>query len=363
MKNDGRHQEAPSAVGHPEVPTVRTTRPEEDNVERLPAYPAPSQSNAVERASEIAVIHRHGTANSELSLPNTQARTPHQLRREPRKFHFTRTTTSIRNPSVLHSGIQKTRKKQNHNLATFVERTDSFEKSRYHGRNPPNLGEKRPELGSDPLRPSVDLLGSRKRPLASTAERKWREQTWKQPPQSNAREEPAVERTEGRDAGTDSLHLASQLQQFALDVSRAEDEAHGAHAKTHAKVKPKPKPPKPRPSKAETEATEGTQYDHGDAMDLSEIQGDNPENFVFDVYVRQTEHLHEEPLTGMQNTALNSADPDKVGVLVIADEDQETWELYGAEDQSSDEDWNSEEENENGQHHPFDCGHCGHLAD
>ncbi|KAI4133349.1 MAG: hypothetical protein LQ338_000249 [Usnochroma carphineum] len=275
------------------------------------------------------------------------SRTPHQLRREPRKFHFTRTTTSIRNPSVLHSGIQKTRKKQNHNLATFVERTDSFEKSRYHGRNPPNLGEKRPELGSDPLRPSVDLLGSRKRPLASTAERKWREQTWKQPPQSNAREEPAVERTEGRDAGTDSLHLASQLQQFALDVSRAEDEAHGAHAKTHAKVKPKPKPPKPRPSKAETEATEGTQYDHGDAMDLSEIQGDNPENFVFDVYVRQTEHLHEEPLTGMQNTALNSADPDKVGVLVIADEDQETWELYGAEDQSSDEDWNSEEENEN----------------
>ena len=142
---------------------------------------------------------------------------------------------------------------------------------------------------------------------------------------------------------TKSLQLARQLQQFALNASRTNHET--GHVDGHLFGKVKPKPPKPRPAKAGVSENEEHQNISADPMDLSCIKED-PEDYVIDVYVRQAEHVGEHVLHGMREPLERTSQ--KVGVLVIEDEDQEAWELYGDDNQSSDEDWNSEEEDENG---------------
>lgn len=355
-KEETHDQQTPSASDLPQVPTVRTTLPEEDDVVRPSASIAPSQLNV----TGDATVPSHRTTKSVEDLPVTQTRISNQLRLEPRKFHFSRTTTSARNTSVLHGGIQKARKKQRKSLAVFVEQINVSEEPRHRGATTSDLEGRQSDIGKGLPRPSAELSRPRKRPLASPAERKWRTQTWKQPPKDSVREVPAVVRVPGNDSPPDSLFLASQLQQFAYDVSRAETGVHHWHQKTSAKVKPKP--PKPRPPKAESDTLGDSLHERTDAMDLSGTQGEDSENFVFDVYVRREEHLDEVASAGTQDAMLKAMDPDRVGVLVIADEDQETWELYGAEDQSSDDHWNSDEEDENGQYCPPGCGHRGPLG-
>lgn len=351
---EAHDETAPFASESSQIPAVRTTLPEEDNVEQLSASLAPYLRNAVQNASGSANTPAHGTTKSVQSMSTVQDRAPLQSRKEPRKFHFTKTAVLTRNPSVLRSGIQKAKKKQKKKLAVFVERTDDHEKSKRRRTRLPNSHEQESTLSNELPPPSAELSGPRKRPLASLTERKWRDQNWVQPPDNSVREEPAVARTEVKDNVTDSLHLASQLQQFALDVSRAGNNAQTVHTETRTKVKPKP--PRPRLPKEALEATDSARHNSGDAISLSEIREEDFDNFVFDVYVRQAEDINEKVSIGMQNTRLERMDPDRVGVLVIADEDQETWELYGAEDQSSDEDCNSEEEDENGPYRPSHRG-------
>lgn len=72
------------------------------------------------------------------------------------------------------------------------------------------------------------------------------------------------------------------------------------------------------------------------------------DEFVYDTYLRT-----KLAMVGLQSDCpmdidqMNMLTSGKVGILVIAEQDEEAWEAYG-EEEESDKDWNSEEEDENG---------------
>ncbi|KAL8731459.1 MAG: hypothetical protein Q9166_003434 [cf. Caloplaca sp. 2 TL-2023] len=330
----------PDPYHYPQVPTVSTTLPGADAVTPHAIRTNTSRIPDVDAINENAISQAHEAI-----------KLGHPLAKDPRKFHFIRRATTtrtslLRYSSVRHSGIQKSKKKQKKDFAVFAERTQDFEKSSFRGTS----GSVTPK---DYRKPEIDLPKlqdeppiPRKRPLASPAERKWRAETWKQPLGSKFNVAPNLAESQVKVIAPDkisdaSLELARELQQFALEETRAANESQGKSS-----VKVKPKPPKPRPDEEEIFNQEHSYNAHKDVMDIDGT-GEDPDTFVFDVYVRQTVHIPEKSLMGSSTTSLEKFDPDKVGLLVIEDEDQEIWELYGEEDQSSDEGWNSEEEDEN----------------
>ncbi|KAL9598969.1 MAG: hypothetical protein Q9219_004152 [cf. Caloplaca sp. 3 TL-2023] len=306
-----------------QIPLVRTTLPEEDI--RPPPLPKPASSQSPP-ARDAAVKANGRSQRTGISVDKS----PLLLPREARKFHLTRSSTSRGSSSVLHGGIQKIRKKQTKRLAVFVERTDHVHKSshRYDAKSDEC------SLREDFSKSVEESSTPRKRPLASPVERAWRAHNWEQ---SLKRDPPNESET-----STTSLELARQLQQFAMDVSQTTHEAPHEHRSSYGKVKPKP--PGPRMAKTNANEIGGAPNVSRSAVYSSDGEED-PEDFVFDVYVRQTEHVSEPTTNGTLGAALVKADPDRIGVLVVEDEDQEIWELYG--DESSDEEWNSEEEDEN----------------
>ncbi|KAL9006226.1 MAG: hypothetical protein Q9188_000998 [Gyalolechia gomerana] len=339
-----KSQKSP-AIGDPaQIPIVRTTLPDEDHGQPPSASPACLQQNVVRGLAGGPNKHVQSADGSLNIVSDHQCRFPTLLSKEHRKFHLTRTSTSTRTPSVLHGGIQKTKKKPKKKLAVFVERSDIAKKLSHPRTNDATFNEEQSKPGEIAPPPSAECLTPRKRPLASPAERNWKTQTWKQPLKSSAGTKPAAVETHETDTATNSDGLALQLQEFALDVSGVGRQA--SQVTKHPKVKVKPKPPKPRPAKDGLGTNGQDRKVFGSSMDLSGF-GEDTENFVFDVYVRQPQRIGENTSMGLQHAALEKANSDKIGVLVIEDEDQETWELYGDEDQSSDEGWNSEEEDEN----------------
>lgn len=343
----------------PQVPLVRTTRPEDTTVLQEDG-PTSSKHDTIDGAVQKAISHAdHAIKRSPLSL-DAGNRSLTRLPKEPRRFHFTSTATSSKNPSVLHSGIQKTKRKQKRDFAVFVERTHSLQDSRHRRTNGP-IASKSPEKhGSGFLESTDEPSTLRKRPLASAAERKWRARTWKQPLKSTEVVDDQ-DRPSAKDSVNDaSMKLALQLQQFALEETRAANRVLEVRKVPGPKVKPKP--PKPRLAREDVEPAINRPETADDAMNWSSDEKDT-EDFVFDVYIRQTEHPGEKASGDLQSTVLATSNPDKVGMLVIDDNDQEEWELYGEEDQSSDEDWNSEEEDENGSYNSTHHHRLISLAD
>ncbi|KAL8914514.1 MAG: hypothetical protein Q9171_000867 [Xanthocarpia ochracea] len=336
----------------PQIPTVKTTLPKDDLVASQAHRASSVQPTSLRRTIEIATSQSCGESQPKSLPSDAQDRSVPLLAKEPRKFHFTPTTTnsrspSIRNPSVRHSGIQKSRKKQKQDFAVFVERTYAFEKSKSRHLNGPSISGKESHSTVAAAKFSDEPSTPRKRPLASPAERNWRAQTWKQALATNAKATPGFAGSQVEVAATDrdsdaSLLLARELQQFALEETRGTNE----HRDPIAKAGLNPKPPKPRLVEEQADTIDNIDTDRTDVMNIEKMPED-PDTFVFDVYVRQAAYIAEASSIGLPSTSLETADPDKVGLLVIEDEDQETWELYGEEDQSSDDGWNSEEEDEN----------------
>lgn len=358
LSND---QKIRSAADPPQIPIVRTSLPEEDHIRRPLAVVASSHQNDRAESSRNVSFSSHGRAGF-LQLSNAKSQTSMQVRQEPRKFHFTRATMLARAPSsVLHGGILKTRKKQKNNLAVFVERTKDSGGSQIRVTGSLGSGETEKRLDDTISRLAAQSWSSNKRPLVSPAELIPRAETWKLSPDSKARKSPDSTHVQETDNMTHSLHLASELQKFALDVSRSENEALDSHKKAYGKFPPES--PKPRPWMGRIAALNEDRHDPGHAMDFSEVQEENLDGFVFDIYVRQAEDWSGKASAEFLNTASKATNPDKVGLLVVADEDIETWELYGNEHQSSDEEWDSEEDDENGQFHAACVAHPKVLAD
>ena len=65
----------------------------------------------------------------------------------------------------------------------------------------------------------------------------------------------------------------------------------------------------------------------------------NEEDYVFDTFVRQST----EP-----SWSVGDDSADRIGYLIIGEEDQELWEAYADEDSGSEKDWDSEQDDENG---------------
>lgn len=338
----------------PRIPTVQTTLPEDDEATRKPSlhHPGPNLVN------KNALSQNYQGLQFANLLPPTEHCSLPRLAKVPRKFLFTRSTTasstpSIRSPSVRHSGIQKSKKKQTKDFAVFVERTYEFEISNPWSANRSAAVEDSDKPTSNRPKPSDAPSTPRKRPLASPAERKWRAQTWRKPLESKVKAAPDPTSSSGNIAETEeavnaSLGLARELQQFAFKETQAASAASHGMVKPGVKLKPKPKPkpPTPRPTKHQLDRPRINGNAHEDAMSVEE-DGDGLDAFVFDMYLRQADYIAEDS-AALPNANLETVNPDKVGLLVIEDEDQALWELYGEEDQSSDEGWNSEEEDENG---------------
>ncbi|KAL8775400.1 MAG: hypothetical protein Q9209_000408 [Squamulea sp. 1 TL-2023] len=342
------------AILQPQIPTVRITLPEDDFVKPRAHRISSLQPTSLNRPTENATSQAREESKFGSSPINTRYPPVPRTAKEPRKFHFTPTNTDPRSPylrysSVRHGSVQKTKKKQNKDFAVFAERTYKIEKSKTRGASGASITQTGNDPARDTAKPSDEPFTPRKRPLASPAERKWRAQTWKQPPSSTAEAIPdragsqikAPAMDEDSDA---SLGLAHVLQQFALDETRAA--AQQPYTIPKSGLKFQPKPPKPRLAKEEADRPNPTDKVHKDAMIIDD-NGEDANSFIIDVYVREAEHLAVRSSSSLSNTSLEKMDPDKVGLLVIEDEDQELWELYGEDDQSSDTYWNSEEEDEN----------------
>ncbi|KAL9013012.1 MAG: hypothetical protein Q9173_002261 [Seirophora scorigena] len=324
----------------PERITVKRRR-DEDPVDALYFPPPKSRRTFVWNRVSAPPLSNDQEIRSAAGPPQIPT-----VRQEPRKFHFTRASMLARaSSSVLYGGIQKTRKKQKKNLAVFVERKKDSDGSQIRVTGSLGSGETEKRLDDTISRHAAQSWSPNKRPLASPAEPIPRAETWKLSPDCKARKNPAATHVQETDTMTHSIHLASQLQKYALDVSRSENEALNSHKKAWGKFQPES--PKLRPWMGHTEALNEGRHDPGHAMDFSEVQEENLDGFVFDIYVRQAEDWSGKASAGIFNTAPVATNSDKVGLLVVADEDKETWELYGNEDQSSDDGWDSEEDDEN----------------
>ncbi|KAL8658430.1 MAG: hypothetical protein Q9226_000998 [Calogaya cf. arnoldii] len=365
LRND-HHQSSSSAkkrhgeTAHhpPQVPIVKSTLPEGDTVASQAHQVSPLQSTASEQPLENQTSQPREDCKLGSSLPDARHCSLPCLPKEPRRFHFTPATTSskttsTRASSVCHSGIQKNRKKQRKDFAIFVERTYELGKIGARVQSGAGISQRDIDSSTQIARSSVEPSTPRKRPLASPAERKWRAQTWKQPsgdaaiPASDTASFQVGAATANDDSDA-SPRLARELQRFALEESQRADEPRHLTKKMSPKIMPKP--PKPRLSKEEADTPMNDVKPEGDEED--------PDTFVIDVYVRQPDHLVAERPVALPGTSMKTADPDKVGLLVIEDEDQENWELYGEEEQSSDDGWTSDEEDENGLFTPPTIHYC-----
>ncbi|KAL8674436.1 MAG: hypothetical protein Q9168_001169 [Polycauliona sp. 1 TL-2023] len=351
-------QPPPSSTTHDthRVPTVQTTSPE--------GHLVASQANHSSAVQPIASKQTNRPIPSQPQEQGNRAGCSSDpprpslpcLPKEPRRFHFTPATAttkpsspSIPASSVRHGGIRKSRKKEKKHFALFVERTCGLGNLNSRAHHGSAMLERGNGASIAPTTSSDQPSSSRKRPLASPAERKWRAQTWTQPSHTNAHPASATATSQVKAVATDhdsdpSLGLARELQQFALEETHRADNSRCLTTRLAPKVVPKP--PKPRMAKQETNTPSHSDQLHQDAMIFGEDEED-ADSFVIDVYVRQTEHPIAEDPVAMSSTPLDTADPGKVGLLVIEDEDQETWELYGEEDQSSDDGWSSDDEDEN----------------
>ncbi|KAL8999073.1 MAG: hypothetical protein Q9169_001961, partial [Polycauliona sp. 2 TL-2023] len=338
----------------PQVPTVRTTLPEADLVPSRAEDSSAVPSIASKQTANPFSGQPRGQGNLAALQPNIPIRPLPCLPKEPRKFHFAPAATTsksspVRPSSVRHGGIQKHRKRQKKDFAVFVERKchpGKLNSATHHGSG---IFQGDDGAAIEPTAASHQPSSPRKRPLASPAERKWRAQTWKQPLSSTAHGESAIASSPASAVATEddpdsSLALAQELQQFAFEETYRVDHTHPLTTKLGPKFMPNP--PKPRLTKKDADTRRDSNQLHNDKMELEDDE-DDTDTFVIDVYVRQPEKSTAEETVASPKTSLETAEPDKVGLLVVDDEDQETWELFGAEEQSSDDAWSSDEEDEN----------------
>ena len=307
-----------------------------------------------------------------------------------RKFHLLNTPSSISSPFLNPKTLaQKHRKSRKKNLAVFVERIEN------NNRKANGTGDRssRP-VDSAGLLKTTDGVGvgkkedttsplatPRKRPNATAAERKWRTETWA----TNRPEKPnEVDDGNGRRTAENiyepssqwdygSAKLAEQLQEVALEEMRASEERQRGLSGGGGTLKVKPKPPKPRrQARAEKVVEEDGSGDDDDDDDdvmtdtvyLDDIDDDDDGDYVLDTYVRSSAAAASEPFGIIVTEAAESSedhdsslhnsssiiDHSNVGILVIENEEEEAlWEAFFAEDEEeSDPEWNSEEEDENG---------------
>lgn len=213
-------------------------------------------------------------------------------------------------------------------IPTFVEAT--ARKRKFEGEDVAS----EPEPMDHDVKPPPAL----KRPIANAKERQWRAETWKQSTASTA---PTLQ------ADPPPKGLVDALEQFALEEA-ARDEVREKPKVTSIPKKPvqRYKDRFPKEYAAQVAARSKTQTP-GLSQDNVDVDMDtsDEEDYVYDTYVRTKEPVM---LPSMDK---DDAAHDKIGYLVITEQDQPFWETY-FEDEDSEKEFESDDEDENGETWP-----------
>ena len=334
----------------PEVPTVRITLPSEDFNEQKNDIPRPSESTKPMAAASATVEKRQRPCED--TQPKQSRQYTHEIiasALKARKFHLVRSPSPMSSPFPGPKTIaQRHRDKRKKDLAMFAERPEIVRKGQYSDNVLDHSSGEPRHLDDGKKRDTSQLYQPRKRPNATTTERKWRTETWTKPPKPNEVNGILTKTAENIHEPSsqwnyESIRLAEQLQGVALEEIRAsEQQVKGLSGSGQLKIKPKP--PKPRQPRAEKSTVDGS----GDNIMTDAINFDDDGDYVLDTYVRSDARPFEfsEP-PNSHCDSLHGTDHDNIGILVIEDEEEALWEAF-AEDEESDTEWNSEEEDENG---------------
>ena len=334
-----------SALSSPKVPNVRTALPGEEeqnalarslekSIKTIPVTDAASTFEKRQQPFESTDPKKPCQSTHEIFVPPSKAR----------KFHLINTPSPVSSPFLTPRTItQKHRDRRKKDLAVFAEKPDLIRKARMscdilrHSSGEPRHvynGEKKDGPQLEPLH---------RRPNATTAERKWRTETWANPPKPNAVTGNSMRTAENINEPSnqwnyESAQLAEQLQEVALEEIHASEEKR-KELSGSGQLKIKPNPPKPRQPKTETLDVDST----GDDLMTDAIALDEDSGYELDTYVRSST----QPLDPHYDF-LHSMAQSNVGILIIEEQEEEAfWEAF-AEDRQSDPEWNSEEEDENG---------------
>ncbi|KAL9034385.1 MAG: hypothetical protein Q9214_007067 [Letrouitia sp. 1 TL-2023] len=331
LKNDQSQQ--------PQAPTVRTTLADDDLVNVHGRPPEPFETDLRKEITEAISNGHQMTSDQEESFQfDTKPLAPPTYE-DMRIFHFVRPSTPSDLSSLACHEIQKPAKQTRKDFAVFIENDTSLavvnRASKYpiNIQNSPNQSEivSNGELRDEGHSP-------RRRPLATAAERKWRMENWTKPAGGSPAERRNLEATgvSNRSSSKNEqalLELASDLQQYALESTQDTTGTNGINAVQKKRFQPKP--PKTRDRRERLPNVAGT--DGEDTMNITGTK-DDADDFIYETYER---------LTDPPGARFMAKDPKRMGVLVVAEEDQNAWEMYGVEYPSSDTEWNSEEEDEN----------------
>ena len=327
---------------------------------------------------------------------------PRDLSMFTRRFHLKKTASTVpsRGPA---SGIQKRKKGQRPDIAVFVEKARESKKTD----NPLDIGHRGADsqaslkVRSDGI-PVVQPLRvqPRKRPGTGTravVKKKDAEQGGQQSVQPDlatsletgvSMDSEPSQRDHGPSQLSEDLQRStlqpSTLQQ-ALDSATRLDVSHPASQPSVVPQTPTRKPQNPYSylletapgNKAEAANPDSPRdrsppaptprakskvppldfknpYPYGPetvpGKDADAESGEDEDDYVYDTYIRQRAHAGS-ATAGMESLRLGSGeygDSRKIGIIVITQEDEKLWETYGI-DEGKDEDWDSEDEDENGE--------------
>lgn len=341
------------AIDVPQVPLIRTTSPEENLLN--------------EHASIIEAIQRPSTETEERSNSSKRLKSPDSTNlgessqnnpnvsrpiAGPRRFHFIKNTSFTFPRTIdLANKVQKQRKNRRSDLPVFVEKL--WSKPRLKSRTKILLKTGKnitKDRADDSLVFEVCKERPRKRPMVNATEQQWRTENWSDSIKADRVTKREAKTAQSIDAPSsqwdyNSETLAGQLQQVALqDINLST--AGSKDNKTAPQSKVQPKPPKARQSTVKQHVD--TSSEDESMMDITE--NEHGDNYVYDTYVRSIAQPLEVsmPPSRRNSGPLQSIHHSKIGILIIAEEDQKEWETFAEVDQDSDKDWNSEEEDENG---------------
>ena len=280
-----------------------------------------------------------------------------------RQYHLTR--SSFLSPSHVEAGhgIKKRKKQGKDRLAVLIERKAS-QVGHLGTTDRSTMVDDQGRQNSSGILPiptglALDQSTPLKRPNATAQELEWRARAWNKTVavSDDAYQQPlARQHNEELPSSSDvrTLELAEQLHDFSLQLSeRSVDGRLAVTAKPALKFQPKP--PKPR---AKLELP----HDRTMSGNVIELEEDlmNQDEYVFDTYVRIKEPSQRSSKDHQAVGVSGTMQPDKVGVLVIKEEDELEWQEH-LEDFDDEKEWDSEDEDENGRCSPLPAGSYDNL--
>lgn len=267
-------------------------------------------------------------------IPPEKGKAVHEMKKSgtrPRTFHLSASTKSLSSPSMVSMhGIKKSGRRR-HDLAVFEEKIKiAMDPSVVKAGS-----QKGTELSGQGAGIPLGVEGNHSNSRVS-------------PAVSAGGEIPITEYLPEAPDGDESIPRPQQIDEVPSYLSQAALQANQAPKIIDSQLQPQlkfqPKPPKPR-------CKENPLFATGSSPGGVSPDAQNPESqddFVYDTYLRTKQPtVAFPPDCPMKMDQLGCIADGKVGILVIAEQDEAVWETY-AEEEESDKDWNSEEEDENG---------------